>query len=481
MLASPSSRTRHTSFQALLPIEIPDPVDPPPGNPAESKRSEVGASRGSGFGLLAAVCPPALIDGIIDECGRRERRLRRLPARLTVYALLFMCLHPWLSYQKLVCHLAEMAPLGGTLLNKSSFIRARQRLGVEVLKRLFHATAGPLAEPRAAGCWWRGRRLMALDGSTVELPATPALDAAFGGPRGPHSARSGLPRAQVVALIECGTRALCDAAIGAYGIGELELTKDLLPSIQPGMLLLADRGFYGRPLWEELTVRRGVDLLWRVQEVIGSSVIAHLEDGSYLARANRASDAPVIRIIEYVVAASEEPVIYRLATNLLDPDTAPARELAELYAERWEIETHYNEFKTTQCAGAPLRSQTVDGVEQEFWAHCVLYQCGRRLAYAAAMETEERDCDRISFSGVLDTMRRGVRWLGGMRGAPIILRRAAGQLAVKQARIERRDRKAPRIVRYFGHHRFPARATYPGPRSIKAQRRPDVVICALPG
>jgi len=98
--------------------------------------------------------------------------------------------------------------------HKAAFVRARQRLGWEVMEHLFRALARPLGEPtRDQACFWRGRRVVAIDGTTIELALNPELERAFGGQLartadGPQ--RVGPPRARLVTLVECGTRALLD-------------------------------------------------------------------------------------------------------------------------------------------------------------------------------------------------------------------------------------------------------------------------------
>jgi hypothetical protein len=136
------------------------------------------------FGLLAAFCAPELVDRVVSECDRQQQRCRLLPARLMVYALLLMCLAPELGYQKLMHHLGSLAGAWGAWAapHKSAFGRARQRLGWEVLESLFQTLARPLGDPdRDECCFWRGRRVLALDGTTLELAATPELEQAFGG------------------------------------------------------------------------------------------------------------------------------------------------------------------------------------------------------------------------------------------------------------------------------------------------------------
>jgi hypothetical protein len=194
-----------------------------------------------------------------------------------VYALLLMCLHPFLGYQTLMDHLGEATPVPNCwpIPNKSSFIRARARLGKEVMERLFRALARPLADDRTQGCFWRGRRVMAVDGSTIELAGSPELEAAFGGPSVKAGQRTGPPQARVVGLVDSGTRALVDVAIGRFRDAESHLVADLIRSIKPGILLLADRNFPSVRLWKLFT-KAGADLLWRAKEPIANRVICHL-------------------------------------------------------------------------------------------------------------------------------------------------------------------------------------------------------------
>src|SRR5205085_646049 len=143
-----------------------------------------------------------------------------------------------LSYDKLMHHLAGTAGAPGSWSppHKSAFLRARQRLGSEVMEQLFRALARPLADSyRDSGSFWHGRRVVAIDGTTVDLPAVPELEQAFGGPTVSNGIRAGLPQARVVTLIECGTRALLDAELGHYLVGENTLAARLVRSVTAGM------------------------------------------------------------------------------------------------------------------------------------------------------------------------------------------------------------------------------------------------------
>ncbi|MFJ8504960.1 transposase [Streptomyces avermitilis] len=114
------------------------------------------------------------------------------------------------------------------------------------------------------------------------------------------------------------------------------------------MLLLADRGFLGFELWRAAAAT-GADLLWRAKS---NAVSASFEDGSYLSRIAAADDRkrtnPItVSVVEYSLGPrGKDNTVYRLVTTLLDPGSAPAAELAALYAERWEIESTLDEIKT---------------------------------------------------------------------------------------------------------------------------------------
>ena len=472
MLANPSSRIAASLFQDVLPLDLPEVVEL---LPVIERRSSASPRRRPEFffGVISAFCPPSLVDSVLEECGRQGERRRSLPGRLAVYALLLMCLVPNLGYQRLLHRLAEATTGGWKVPNKSSLSRARQRLGEAPMQRLFHALAGPLATPAAAACFWRARRVVAIDGSSVTLAPVPALEV-FGGVRR-EGVRTGPPLARVMGLVECGTRALIDVTLAPYAKTETELVRDLVGCVQPGMLVLADRGFLGVDLWKRF-LRSGADLLWRANGMVGKNRSRRrLKDGTYLATITKdhRPETITVRIIEYRLAGSRE--LYRLATNLLDPDLAPAAELARLYAERWEIELAFRDLKAVQCDSRSLRSLSEEGVRQEFWAHCVLYQISRRMAYQAAMATSERDCDRISFTAVQDGLRRTMRPL--LRTAARAIHQVIEVVTAPRELLARRDRWCPRLRRY---HRdaFKPRSTYKGVLSLARPRRPDVLICA---
>jgi hypothetical protein len=375
-------------------------------------------------GLLMKVFPAGLVDAVIAECGRTEQRRRSLPARSVVYFAMGMALHSEGSYEDVLALISdgiawadrEQAPV--RLANKAAISHARDRLGSEPMAVLFDRVAQPLAGPDAAGCWLAGRRLVAIDGTCLDLADTPANDEHFGRPGVMKGERSAFPQARVVALAECGTHAIFDAVIGPYATSENALSAELLDRLTPGMLCLADRGFYSFTAWQTAAAT-GTDLLWRVRENLKLDAIEDLPDGSYLAevfdsRTDRKRERGVtVRVVEYTIEDGRDTAgPYRLLTTILDPQEAPAAELAAAYAQRWEIETAFDELKTHQRGPRQvLRSKTPNLVLQEIWGHLCCHYAIRTLMLDAATHAGH-DPHRISFVTALRISRRSIAQQG---------------------------------------------------------------------
>ena len=375
-------------------------------------------------GLLMRVFPADVVDAVIAECGRTERRRRSLPARSMAYFAMGMALHSEGSYEDVLALIsdgiawAHRQEGAGRLANKAAISHARDRLGPEPMALLFERVARPLAAEETPGCWLAGRRLVAVDGTCLDLPDTPANDSHFGRPGVMKGERSAFPQARVVALAECGTHAMFEAVIGPYTTSENALSTELLGRLAPGMLCLADRGFYSFTAWRDAEAT-GADLLWRVKDNLKLDAVEDLPDGSWLAEvfdsvADRRRQHPLrVRVIEYSIEDGREPSgPYRLLTTILDHREAPAAELAAAYAQRWEIETAFDELKTHQRGPrAVLRSKSPDLVTQEIWGHLCCHYAIRTLMFDAA-EHAGHDPDRVSFVAALRISRRSIAQQG---------------------------------------------------------------------
>ena len=373
------------------------------------------------MGVLTRVFPPGLVDEVVAEAGRTQQRHRALPARVMAYFAIGMALYSDGSYQDVLAQLtdglswssgwAEDYPMPG----KSAIFQARARLGPEPLQGLFSRVARPLGGPNTPGVWLAGLRMVAIDGTCLDVADTPANDAAFGRPAVSKGEKSAFPQARVVALAECGTHAIFAARVGAFRESETALAEQLLPEIGPGMLLLADRGFFSYALWRN-ACDTGADLLWRVRNGALAPKPRHVQDlpdGSWLAQLrasdDRTNEPMPARVVDYTVDDGRgQDTQYRLLTTLLDPERAPAGELAAAYAQRWEVESTFDELKTHQRGPkVVLRSKSPDLVRQEVWGHLCCHFAIRSLMTDAARHAGH-DPDRISFTATLRTARRTV-------------------------------------------------------------------------
>jgi len=372
------------------------------------------------LGVVAKTFPVDTVKSILEATGRSSRRQRELPAHVVVYYVIALALYMQSSYREVLRCLLEgiqwlrHPSVRVKVTGKSGISQARTRLGVEPLQQLHDQTVRPIAVEATKGAWYRGRRVVSLDGSTLDVADEDANDKAFGRPLAQRG-KSAFPQIRFVSLVENGTHVLFGSQMGGYGTSEMALAKRMLPWLGQGMLCLADRYFFSFELWLQARAT-GAELLWRVRKNLRLVCEQRLADGSYLSRIypsgqdrKRNSNGVVVRVIDYRlegVAGAES--IYRLVTTLLDPVKAPAPELAALYHERWEIETALDELKThLRGARIVLRSKTPDLVRQEFYGLLMAHFAIRGLMHEAALRVNE-DPDRLSFVHAVRVVRRKI-------------------------------------------------------------------------
>ncbi len=423
----------------------------------------------AGLGELTKHVPAALVDEALEATRRRERRVRLLPARVVVYFVLAMALFPGDGYCGVWGHL--VAGLDHSLVRfpcARALRLARSRLGTAPLADLFRRVCGTVSDVQTLGAWWRGLRVVAWDGTGLEVADSAANAAFFGYPSG-SCGPAGYPQLRMVAIVECGTRALIDATWGPQACGESTLALRLIASLRPGMLLLADRNFDGYELWGHAAASKA-DLLWRAR---GKRLLARLKelpDGSYLSLLPERRDmqrrlqarrrgktwdaAPIghhVRVVEYDVTVTAShggtrTEHYRLLTTLLDPVLYPASELAELYHQRWEIETAYFGFKVSlRGSGRILRSHTPDGFDQELYGYLIVYQALRRSIHQAALTLGVIPA-RLSFTVALREARDSVIQARTTAGDTTYSRMHSA-LSREIRPVRRPDRCSPRAVK----------------------------------
>jgi hypothetical protein len=378
------------------------------------------------LGVIAKFFPIVKIHEVLKETNRASVRERDLPAHVVIYYVIALALYMRSSYREVLRCLLEgvqwlLDPSTKVkVAGKSGISQARSRLGAEPVKKLYVAVVGPIAEKRTKGAWYRQWRLVSLDGSTLDVADTAENEKAFGRP-GASRGSSAFPKIRFVALLESGTHILWAAQMDRYATDELTLAERVIPALGKGMLCLADRFFPSYKLWR-MAANTGADLLWRTRQNARLEVEKRLADGSYLSRIyastsdrRKERNGIVVRVIDYRlkdVPGSEER--YRLITTILDPHQGPARELAALYHERWEIETALDELKThLRGAQIVLRSKTPELVQQEFFGLLMAHFAIRGLMHEAALKADE-DPDRLSFLHSVRVVQRRMARAGAI-------------------------------------------------------------------
>lgn len=369
--------------------------------------------------LLARVVPAEVVHDVLNAHGRNSQRLRSFPAVVGVYYCIALSLYPEAAYEEVFAAVSQgLAWAAGAKeparVSKVAISVARSKIGAAPLQDLVPRCCVPMAEPRFhPEAFYRGYRLVAMDGSNFELPAEPDNEAYFGRP-GSRTGVAGYPQAQCAVLIECITHAIFAANVGPYRSGEWEICKPLLSSLRPGMLCLADRGFNGYEHWKQAS-QTGAQLLWRcsINRVLPRQ--QELSDGSYLSvivpsgatRAQAQDKAIVVRVIEYALPGlADAQTRYRLLTTLLDPAEAPALELAALYHERWQVEAVFDELKTHLLKSRRvMRSKTAELIRQEFYGWVLAHYAVRWLLHQGATR-HRMPHKELSFTSHVQLLRR---------------------------------------------------------------------------
>jgi len=398
------------------------------------------------LGELTQIVPFEMVDAALAAAGAVQRRIRDLPSRVVVYLLLAGALFAECGYRQVWARLvAGLDGLASADPSAAGLAAARRRIGAAPLRALFDLLRGPAAGPATRGAGWHDRLVIAVDGTILGCPETPANLAVYCKGGGPHGG-TGFPLVRVLALVACGNRTVLSAVVGSITRGELHYARQLLAALHPGMLLLADRNFAAADLVGAIA-ETGADLLIRVKAGRRLPVCARCGDGSWISRIGRVEVRVIRCAITLATTEGRRSEVYQLITTV-GADEAPAGELVRLYHQRWEIETAYLELKQSILGGRVLRARTPTGVEQEIYALLVAYQALRIAISDATLTQPDIDPDRGSFTVALNTARdQVIKAAGVLADTTIDLLGAIGRQVLDHLLPDRRCRTSPRVVK----------------------------------
>lgn len=370
---------------------------------------------------LDRAIPQDAIHHALGQHGLATVRERKLTLALTVWLIIALHLYPTVSIAGVFRKLARGARflwLDPTipLPTDSALAYRRAQLGARPVVTLFRHVCQPIATPQTRGAFLFDLRVMAIDGTTEDVPDTPANAACFGRHTSARGA-SAFPQLQGVYLVECGTHCVVDAGFWPCHTSERVGGFRLMRSVRSGMLVMWDRGFHDFDMVVAAR-RRGAHVLGRLPTGVKPEVVRILPDGSVLAHLRpsqaarrRRGERVLVRVIPYIITDPTLPgygAEYRVFTTLLNPRRAPAHAVACAYHERWEIEVVIDEIDTHQrLVGRTLRSLTPVGVMQEVYGVLLAHYAVRVLMHEAALQVDV-DPDRLSFVHALEVVRDAV-------------------------------------------------------------------------
>jgi hypothetical protein len=375
------------------------------------------------FAQLHRYFPTSIVRDSLEKTQRATKRTRELPNEFMTYYPVMLCLYRDVSQQEVLRVMADglhwlLGLKDFKITGKSGISQARARVGSEPLIDVFARCAKPLAKPGSEGCFYGGLRLVAIDGSEVDLDDCPENSERFGRSKNQHG-EGAYPKAKLVGLVEVGTRAAFALSVGKYKDSENALALNVIGKLTSGMLCLADRLFMSWDIFDQAR-KTGAELLFRARDDRNLPVEKRLPDGSYLSTIYASTDRKQengikVRVIDYDAEIScdgkRTKYPYRLITTLMEHEAFPIAELAKLYRERWEFETMLDELKTHLMQSQPLRSRTPDLVVQEIYGMVMAHYAIRAVMYEAAA-SESIDPDELSFTHSRNVLERNLPKFG---------------------------------------------------------------------
>lgn len=370
---------------------------------------------------LESAIPSDAIEIAIASSKASEDRKRALPSHLVICLIIAMSLWSSVSMRTVLKNLVDGLSEAWIRVGqywrvpcKSSITEARQRIGSQVMNRLFHLVVRPLATAQTPGAFLEGLRIMAVDGTVFDVPDSVANARVFGYPATRPGTQAAFPKVRLVLLIEAGTHLIVDALMCPYRIGERVRIKKLLRSVTQGMLLMWDRGLHSYAM-VQATLAQECDYLGRVPKNVKFPAEKVLEDGSYLSwiapdgkSKKKGGTRILVRVIEYTIDTDEQPQIYRLITSLTDIALFPALLLATEYHQRWEVENTIDELKVHLLGRkTPIRSLNPREVVQEIYGWLLGHWAVRSLMFQVAEHAQSSPL-QLSFTGTLNVVRRAV-------------------------------------------------------------------------
>ena len=297
----------------------------------------------------------------------------------------------------------------------SAYCQARKRLKLDLIHTAFERLCTWFEAETKPADLWLGRSVKILDGTGVSMPDTKAnrRDFDYAGCQLPGC---GFPTGKLVGLFSLATGHLSRFVHSNWKDQDPTLARCLIAWMEPGEVIVADRGFCGWGLIACLH-RKQVDVVLRLNATRKSKgrlehwAKPQLRDTWQRALWLELPASLTIRIVRHRVSEPGFRVKeIAIATTLLDEQKYPDQAIVELYARRWQIELNFRDIKNTLGLDV-LRSRTPQQLHKEIYLQAIAYNIVRGVMLNSARQ-HHRPIYHLSFKGTVDTLRQWTALFG---------------------------------------------------------------------
>lgn len=341
---------------------------------------------------------------------------------------------------------AKSVPTSGT----SAYCQARERLEVSWLHRAFAKLCAWMDMRTNQEDLWCGRLVKIIDGTGISMPDSDANRADMPYPGG-QKPGCGFPAAKLLGIFSLATGALVNLVIGSWKRHDIAMARELAATLQPGEVLLGDRGFCGYGFLAMIVCHRA-DVVVRVSGArkLAKQCLQKWRKPQQPKGWTPEDWAPLpkelsLRIVRFKVQVPGfRTQVIVLATTLLDQNKFSDQALQELYLRRWQVELCFRDIKVTLGLDV-LRCKSPNLIEKEIWLQAIAYNLVRALMLEAA-RAHDVPLWRLSFKGTVDSLRHWTSLMGSGCGRPakraaLLELLAADLLPIRPNRSEPRTKK----------------------------------------
>ncbi|WP_027798017.1 IS4 family transposase [Paraburkholderia acidipaludis] len=387
--------------------------------------------------------PYQWIEQAVQASGSASVRRRRLPAQQVVWLVIALALYRHQSISEVVdgLELALAAP-DASFVSKSAISQARQRTGAAPLAWLFHESARSWVAQDQAQYLFKGFSLFAMDGTTLRTADSAANRRHFGASVAVHDRVGSYPQLRAVTLTAIPTHLVHDVEFGPYDVNEMISARELMPRVPQHSITVFDKGFLSAQLLCSLVfggenrhfiIPAKSNTRWEVLSGETGDQMVRMRVSPQARKA--CPELPEYWQARAVLAVDTRGRQRILLTSLSDRQRFKADDIVSCYERRWQIETSYRELKQSMLGmELTLRSQTVEGVYQEFWGALIAYNLIRLEMAKAALEAG-RTPEELSFIRAFHTFQYEMTWAA--------VTRSYGKLPALLGRLRERLKQLP--------------------------------------